>query len=105
VAEMIYPSPSQPDRYVLLIAATSTQGMRQWNVASYIDPVYGFPTTNLDWLVYDGRLAKLEAGLSPDRIWIASGVFDMQWRRDDRWTFTGATPPQTRDTNAAAPSP
>jgi hypothetical protein len=50
-------------------------------------------------------------GRAPDRGWIASGLFDQTWRRDDRWTFLGdaalraATPPRLRPSAKAALSP
>ena len=36
-----------------------------------------------DWTIVDGRHAIQESGLFPDRGWVAAGVFDMHWRRND----------------------
>jgi hypothetical protein len=87
--QFIHPNPSAPFRYVLVVAATSTDGMYFWNPASYWDQVYGFPNSAIDWNIVDGRRVALDPGLGRDRTWIASGVFDRAWRRDDRWVFTG----------------
>jgi hypothetical protein len=92
VLQLIYPSPSanpaQPDRYVLLVASTSTEGMYFWNPLSW-NPVAGFPTLSLDWTIRDGRRITRPNGLGAERGWVASGVFDRNWRRDDRWVFPG----------------
>jgi len=88
-AQMIYPNPSQPERYVLLVAGTSAAGLYFWNVAGYIHPIFRFPTLEMDWIINDGRRVTLENGLGAERAWVASGVFDINWRRDDRWTFLG----------------
>ncbi|HZF16094.1 MAG TPA: PHB depolymerase family esterase [Steroidobacteraceae bacterium] len=87
--QMIYPSPSAPGRYVLVVAATSTNGMYFWNPAAYWDQVFGYPTTWIDWNIVDGRRVTLERGLGRDSAWIAAGVFDRSWRLDDRSVFTG----------------
>jgi hypothetical protein len=42
-----------------------------------------------DWTLRDRRQTSPVPGLAADREWIASGVFDQSWRRDDRWTFLG----------------
>jgi poly(3-hydroxybutyrate) depolymerase len=88
VAQMIYPSPSQPDRYVLLVAATSAAGMRHWDTEGYIHRS-GFPLLAVDWMINDRHRVTLEDQANEDRHWIASGAFDMAWRRDDRYTTLG----------------
>jgi dienelactone hydrolase len=89
VLEMIRPSPSAADRYVLAVAPTSTAGMYVWSPASFWHPVFGYPTRFHDWTVRDGRMPRLAQGMSEDRAWVASGMFDQRWRRDDRYTFLG----------------
>jgi hypothetical protein len=42
-----------------------------------------------DWTLVDGRHVTQAAGMLPDRGWIAAGVFDTHWRRDDRFTVLG----------------
>jgi pimeloyl-ACP methyl ester carboxylesterase len=89
VVQMIYPSPARSDRYVLMVASTSTTGFYFWNPAAFWNQGLGFPTLFWDWTVRDGRRVKLDAGLGPERGWVAAGIFDRHWRRDDRWVFLG----------------
>jgi dienelactone hydrolase len=89
VAQVLYPSPFQPERYVLVVAATSTAGMRAWEPAGFWVQENGYPTLPWDFTVQDGRRVALEPGLGPERGWIAAGIFDRHWRRDDRWVSTG----------------
>jgi hypothetical protein len=97
VVQMIYPSPFQPDRYVTVVAGTSPAGMYFWNPALWNQP-FGFPAVYWDWTIRDGRRVSLEAGLGPERGWVAAGMFNQQWRRDDHWIFLG-------DANLRASSP
>jgi poly(3-hydroxybutyrate) depolymerase len=89
VAQMIYPHPGNPARYVLLVEPTSLAGLRFWNPATYRHPAYNVPLLYWDWTIVDGRRVPLEQGLQPDRGWVAAGSFDRHWRRDDRFTVTG----------------
>lgn len=89
VVQMIYPNPLQPERYAVVVAATSAAGMYFWNPAGFWHQVFGFPTLIFDWTIQDGRRVTLEPGLGPARGWVAAGVFDRTWRRDDRWVFPG----------------
>jgi dienelactone hydrolase len=89
LVEMVRPSPLASDRYVMVVAATSAGGMWLWSPDVYWHPIFGYPGRRHDWIVRDGRAPRTPDGLSEDRGWIASGVFDQTWRRDDRWTFLG----------------
>jgi hypothetical protein len=104
VAQIIYPNPSQPNRYVLMVAGTSAAGLYFWNTAAYIHPVFGFPSQPLDWVINDGRRVAVEKGLGSERAWIASGVFDMRWQRTDRWTFLGDEKLRARSALRHAPA-
>jgi hypothetical protein len=73
----------------MLVAGTSAAALRLWDPASYWHPVAGIRINSYDWTLRDAVSPTLEPGLSPERGWIASGVFDRSWRRDDRWTFLG----------------
>ncbi|MGH8265022.1 MAG: hypothetical protein ACRET4_16195, partial [Steroidobacteraceae bacterium] len=87
--QMIRPNPSANGRYVLVIAATSTNGLYFWDPGVYWDPIFGFLTLRMDWSIVDGRRATLEPGLGADRAWVASGVFNRSWKLDDSGVFTG----------------
>jgi poly(3-hydroxybutyrate) depolymerase len=89
VVQMIYPSPANPERYVLAVAGTSAAGMYFWNPAAFWHQRLGYPTLPMDWTIRDGRRAGVENGFGAERAWVASGVFDAAWRRDDRWVVVG----------------
>ena len=89
VVQMIFPSPAQPKRYVLVVAATSTAGMYFWNPALVDARSGNLWLEEVDWTVRDGRRVSLERGVSSARSRVASGVFDRHWRRDDRWIVLG----------------
>ena len=73
----------------MIVAPTSAAGLRAWDPTGYWQPLLGFRTSFYDWTLRDGRQVTPVLGLAADRGWIASGVFDQSWRRDDRWTFLG----------------
>jgi len=89
VVQMIYPSPDQAGRYVLVVAATSTAGMYFWNPAGLWNQTFGFPALVFDWTIQDGRSVALANGMGVERGWVAAGMFDRNWRGDDRWVFPG----------------
>jgi len=89
VAQVIYPHPKNAERYLLLVAPTSAAGLRFWNPQQYWHALNGFPLMLWDWTVVDGRHVTQASGLFPDRGWVAAGLFDAHWRRDDRYTVTG----------------
>jgi poly(3-hydroxybutyrate) depolymerase len=89
VAQMLYPSPRNAERYLLLVAPTSAAGLRYWNPQQFWHALNGFPMNFWDWTLVDGRRVSQESGLFPDRGWVAAGIFDLHWRRDDRFTVLG----------------
>ena len=89
VAQLLYPHPQNAARYLLLVEPTSADGLRFWNPQQYWHALNGFPMNLWDWTIVDGRHVTQASGLLPDRGWIAAGVFDTHWRRDDRFTVLG----------------
>ncbi len=89
VAQMIYPSPANPARYVLVVAATSADGMYFWDPTGYWFMPFGYATQMMDWTIRDGRLVNLENGLGQYRTAVASGVFNRHWRQDRSYIFPG----------------
>lgn len=111
VVEMIYPSPIQPARYVMVVAATSTDGMHFWAPEGLWQMPLGYPTNALDWTIRDGRVVALENGLGTQRSAVAAGVFNGHWRMEDRYVFRGdaalraASPLRTPPRHTLTPSP
>lgn len=88
VLQMIYPNPVAADRYVLVVAPTSALGMHFWK-PEIVDPTFGRGMIDVDWAILDGRRPPVGAQIDPADRDIASGFFDANWRRDDRWTTIG----------------
>lgn len=80
VLQMIYPSPAAADRYVYVIAPTSTAGM-YFATPQLLNFRIGFPITSLDWIIQDGRRAP-SGTMSPMHTYVAAGVFDANWQYD-----------------------
>jgi len=89
VAQVLYPHPGNEARCLLMVAPQSAASLRFWNPGAYWHALNGFPLLHWDWTVVDGRHVPIGPGLSPDRGWIAAGIFDRHWRRDDHFTVTG----------------
>jgi len=104
VVQMIYPSPFNGERYIEVVAGTSASGLYFWNPLHW-DPNFGFPTLSWDWIIRDGRRTKLESGMGAHRGWVASGVFDRNWKRDDRWVFPGSEALRAGSPLRHAPAP
>jgi poly(3-hydroxybutyrate) depolymerase len=84
VLQAIYPNPGTEDRYLYVVAPTSSAGMYFWK-PQLVDFIQGFPVTNYDWIIQDGRRAP-PGTTDPQAANVASGMFDASWRRQDRWT-------------------
>jgi predicted esterase len=84
VLQAIYPSPFVEDQYVYVVAATSADGMYFWK-PQIVNFIVGFPITHFDWLIQDGRRPPPGA-TDTQGANVALGVFDVSWRRQDRWT-------------------
>ncbi|MET0497254.1 MAG: prolyl oligopeptidase family serine peptidase [Steroidobacteraceae bacterium] len=94
VLQAIYPSPLNADRYMYVVAATSSEGMYFWKPQLVHFTRGGYPLSIFDWVIQDGR--RPPAGtLDPAKAFVAAGVFDASWRRQDRAT-------QVRDQAAAS---
>ncbi|MGC9969856.1 MAG: prolyl oligopeptidase family serine peptidase [Bryobacteraceae bacterium] len=73
---MVYPHPLNPERYVLLAAATSPAGMY------FLDPLDG-DLGAFDFAIVDGALANSHRGRPVEKIRVAAGLFDRNWRIAD----------------------
>ena len=105
VAQMLYPHPDNAERYLLLVEPTSAAGLRYWNPQQYWHALNGFPMNFWDWTIVDGRHVRQSSGLLPDRGWIAAGVFDNHWRRNDDFTVIGDAELRSHAPVRQAPAP
>jgi pimeloyl-ACP methyl ester carboxylesterase len=83
MVRMVCPHPLNPERYVLVLAATSPAGMT----------MAGGPD-DVDFAVIDGRVPNGEEGRPAQKVWPATGVFDYNWRLKPEFVTTGD--PETR---------
>jgi len=80
--EMLYPNPRNPERYVWLVAATSTAGMIHAvpNVFNVID---------WDYRIDDGHIPARGANAGKQRLAVVSGMFDYNWRYAETLAIQG----------------
>lgn len=71
--QMLYPNPSNSDRYVWLMAGTSTDGM--FHIESSPFRLYDF-----DYGILDGHIPQPGQLVTPLQMRLASGSFDHNWR-------------------------
>ncbi len=88
VVQLIYPNPVAPERYVVVVAGTSAAGLFFWNSEIWNNR-FGFDTVLWDWTIQDGRRVTLPPGSVAEDAYVAAGIFDRSWRRDDRSTTAG----------------
>ncbi len=80
--QMIYPNPLNHDRYVLIAAGTSPEGM-------YFNEVNPQQLSGWDFVISDGRIPAFPQKGSPQQMAVASGMFDYNWRYSSSVTQTG----------------
>ena len=76
--QMIYPHPNNPERHILVIGATSGEGMFFCNQS----------TLNYDFIIQDGVIPN-KPGLTKEKFNIASGIFDYNWQIKNEFLNTG----------------
>jgi hypothetical protein len=95
-AQVIYPSPFNPARYVSVVAGTSADGLYFWdpNVSSLGE---------WDYVIVDGRVTSNSQDLPSQRMHLASGYFDQRWRMADSFVIPGDADLRTKATLLRAP--
>lgn len=78
----IYPNPYNYRRYINIVAATSGAGF------SFFDPLRP-DVSEYDFYVTDGRLPNYSAGAKNEKILIAAGFFNSEWKIDDAYLIKG----------------
>ena len=82
VLTAIYPNPYNNERYVGLVVATSSIGMNFFD-SHRRDPF------KFDYAIVDSRIPLHTIGATNDKILIASGFFNYNWKIDDALLVTG----------------
>jgi dienelactone hydrolase len=96
---LVYPSPLNPERYVVVLAGTSPGGLwfADWQNGEW------------DFQIVDGRSAAAAAldppGQFPERGRVASGYFDEAWRLDEAFVVQGDETLRAKATPMAPPKP
>ncbi len=80
--QMIYPNPLNAERYVLIAAGTSANGMFQCDLA-------GDELQNWDFAISDGRIPAYKQKAFGHQVRVVSGMFDYNWRASDALTCAG----------------
>ena len=78
VLQMIYPNPLNRERYIAILAATSTAGMKYRSALSG-----NVDASSVDFCVVDGHSTP----------WLAGGYFDKSWQIDERYVERGVVKP------------
>ena len=80
--QLLYPSPLNPERYVWVVAGTSTNGL-------YFADVRPTGLPDWDYVVSDGRFAAFGQKASVLQTRVVSGSFDSSWRYRDALAVPG----------------
>jgi len=80
--QMIYPNPLNPERYVLLVAGTSADGL-------YVSDPLNRDMGDWDFAILDGRYAASARRIAPMKLRVVTGMFDSSWRVADKLLFPG----------------
>jgi len=96
--QMIYPNPLNGQRYVLIIAATSPEGMFFWTP----DQLRSF---QFDFTIMDGHVPNGSQQISAVDTGVAVGRFDQQWQVQDALIQPGNSEIRSRSTLLHAPKP
>jgi dienelactone hydrolase len=81
--QMIYPNPLNAERYLLVVAGTSAEGM------FFADVNNRESLADWDFIVKDGHIPAPGQRLSTHRLRVVSGLFDHSWRAQDLLLVAG----------------
>lgn len=82
--QMIYPNPLNPERYVWVIAGSSTDGM-------YFTQLNVNRPNDWDYVITDGHIPAFKQSASPLQVRVVSGMFDYNWHYADSLATPGDT--------------
>jgi pimeloyl-ACP methyl ester carboxylesterase len=83
VLQAIYPNPLNPERYVAVAAANSGTGFYFFNP-------YNSELNDYDFFISDGKIPNYSAGAKDEKILIASGFFDNNWKMNKSFYNEGS---------------
>jgi hypothetical protein len=95
--QVILPNPLNAERYVLLVAATSPEGLYFWTPERVRNAEF-------DFAIEDGRMARA-ARVPVNDLWIAGGWFDRNWKVSDELTVAGNADARANSIELHAPKP
>ncbi|MGD0015349.1 MAG: prolyl oligopeptidase family serine peptidase, partial [Bryobacteraceae bacterium] len=96
--QVIFPNPLNPQRYVLLVAATSAGGMYFW-VPNRLR------TADFDFSIEDGHVPGGQERVAPTDLWVAGGWFDHRWQVQESLVIPGSAEVRSRSVVLHAPNP
>ena len=96
--QAIYPNPLNPQRYVLLVAGTSADGLFFW-VPDQLRNL------DVDFTIEDGRVSGSKMQTSRFDLLIAAGWFDYHWQLQDDLLFQGNPEQRAKSMLLHAPRP
>jgi pimeloyl-ACP methyl ester carboxylesterase len=82
VLNAVYPNPYNNERYVNIVAATSGAGF------CFFDPS-NEELSGFDYYITDGKIPVYSIGAVSDKIRIAAGFFDCNWKINDAFLMSG----------------
>lgn len=101
LVELVCPHPLNPNRYVRLEVATSPAAY--YYRALNRDPLGFRVLEGVDWYILDSRIADPAAGRPDDKVCLASGFFDREWRYAGDYTEEGDDALRSRCARQKAP--
>lgn len=96
--QMIFPSPLNGQRYVVVVAATSADGMYFW----VPERLRG---AEFDFTIEDGRMPGGRERVGPADMWLAGGWFNQRWQVEDSLVFAGNAEVRSKSVVLHAPKP
>ena len=81
--QAIYPNPLNPQRYVVLVGASSAGALSLWTPD-------GLRDARFDFVIEDGHVPSGTERAPASQVWVAGGWFDYRWKIDDGLIFPGS---------------
>jgi hypothetical protein len=96
--QMIFPNPLNAQRYVLVVAATSADGMHFWVPERLRNAEY-------DFTIEDGHVAGGSRRSPSAEVWVAGGWFNRSWQVEEGLVLPGDAEARSKSVVLHAPRP